>query len=152
MKAQIKAEMLSRFKKLGGKTEGREWIAWKVVTSRFASPNKPQWSLTYIVGETLVDPEKANSDPRDGCGAGLNVHAAPAASMNMKRGQLLLECRVYAANVACVPDGARKWQKYAAYYEGPKFRVRRLRVIASYKYVKGTLVPIRVAAGYEVVP
>lgn len=149
---QTLTEMTDRFKRLKGTIEEGEWIAWKIVTDNMKSPTRDHGKLQYTVGATVTDPKRPNYDVREGCGAGLNVHATSPSTLNMRFwGRIiLLECRVKPEDVICIPLGAKPWKRDEHFTGGPKFRVKKLRVIASYLLQGRKLRAIKVARGYEV--
>ena len=149
MREQTPRRKRERFIALGGQFEGRDWIAWKVVGSKLGSPQRLS-KLTYRIG-AMRDPNVADANPANGCAQGLNIHAAQPDSKIVRR-RHLVECRVSPDAVACVPHSAHAWRLGDTYTAGPKFRVQRLRVVASYKYVGRKLVLLEIDPDYELVP
>ena len=155
---QSAAAKRRRFIELGGEFEGEEWIVYKFVTKGYQSPTAPSrgWgSLSYPVGAAINDKKKPNTNPSRSCGAGVNLHASlPKAVRPIGgAGKVLVEGRILATDVVCVPNDARCWTDYESFTGGPKFRVSRVRIVASYKRdAEGKLTPIKLAPGYEVAP
>ncbi len=163
---QTKEVIKKKFIRLGGEFDGDELIVWKFVTSTLGSPNRGG-GIEYQVGKTIIDKQTPNYNPLNDCGEGLNVHAEqPVKSMVRtycgRKSMILLECRVKLSDAACIPNAAERWSPtdtaistYAGrnhYTGGPKFRVKKLEVVASYRYdgkeEKG-LKPIEMAKEFE---
>ncbi len=153
MTVQTKTQMREKFIALGGKFDGTDWIVWKYVTSGNNSPNN--WgTVHYVVGKTILDAVKVNKNTYASCAEGLNVHAAQPSKMHFAGYSTmhLLECRVKTVDVGCVPSAAHRWEKNHSYSQGPKFRVQRLTVVASYEFDDkdpSGLNPLKMARGYE---
>lgn len=162
--AKVKAE---RFQKLGGRKEGTAWIAWKFVRWEDGAGRPPTQGgpLRYRVGKALRDTRQADPRPYQSCAAGLNVHAQQPPSRKLKAISrsfeseiVLLECRVRAGDVACLPDDAHKWgadDSSTGITTGPKFRVQELFVVAAYRYSPSAasgMEVIEMAKGYELIP
>ena len=158
MRRQTAKEKKDRFTELGGKFEDGKWIAWKFVTSEFTSPNRTAIALKYPVGRIITDHRKTNSNPNDHCGAGINLHAKypNIKTLYINRKLVLLECRIEEKDILCIPHGAYPWSIWGNdYIGGPKFRVKKVKVIAAYRYDKkesNHLETIELATGYERIP
>ena len=153
---QSAATKRKKFRELGGEFEGDSWITWKFVLNNQRSPTR-HGNLLYEVGKTLVDKKKADNEPRRSCAQGLNVHAGQPLKSVIKKNcgekeMILLELRVKPDDVACIPNEAHQWKKNTAYTSGPKFRVQKVEIVASYDYNNsevGGLELIKIASKYE---
>lgn len=165
MTPQTDAQKLRAFRKLGGKVEDGEWIAWKLVILQKDGPFLPpsyRTGLGYRVGRRVTDGRKASKDPGELCAAGLHVHTTPPPKKTWENweglgGKAILECRIRPQDVASVPYGAHPFSKSNTdhYTSGPKFRVQSLLVVAAYVYsprVEGGFKLLQIAEGYEVIP
>ena len=149
---QTLTEMTDKFKRLKGTIEEGEWVAWKIVAKDMKSPTRRRGKLLYAVGTTITDSRRPNYNAIEACGAGLNVHATQMKNSLIEYwgGMILLECRVKPEDVICIPLAANPWKRYEHFTGGPKFRVKKLRVVASYILDNKKLQPLKVAKGYEV--
>jgi hypothetical protein len=90
--------------------------AFKLVNER--GEGHVQGGIKYPVGH-VVEELRANRDPADACGAGLNVADLPWVLRDWREGYRILLVEHEVADIACVPHGS----------DG-KYRVTRLTVVA----------------------
>lgn len=89
--------------------------AYKLVTQSGEGPFNG--GITYRVGESVS--AEANTDPREQCGAGINVATLDWCLRNYSTGYRVLVVEFTAADIACIPTAT----------DG-KFRLHRCTVVA----------------------